>query len=360
MTSHEHGGNVFAVARHLGVSPEELLDFSASINPLGMPVAVREAIISGVDRLVHYPDAYAQPLREALAEHHSLEPSQITVSNGTTELIYLLPRLLPGERALIIAPAFSEYANALTAAGWDVKYHSLSAEDGFTLDLASLEKRLSEGFDLLFFCNPGNPTGRLYSRDEIGAVANICIRCGTLMVLDEAFIDFCEEEASMVANFVSASKGIVLRSMTKFYAIPGLRLGYAAASEGLSARLATLRGPWSVNVLAQDAGMAALSDTDFRRRSIIQVSVERENLRERLSAIPGLKVFKGGANYLLLKLLRGKSAACVREELLFHRILIRDCSSFHGLDGRFIRVAVRSAGENIRLTASIAEILGKA
>jgi len=359
MTSHDHGGNVFAVARHLGVRPEELLDFSASINPLGMPAVVREAIINGVGRLVHYPDAYAQPLREALAGYHSLEPSQISPSNGSTELIYLLPRLLPGKRALVVAPAFSEYANALTAAGWDLEYHSLAADDGFSLDLASLDGCLSKGFDLLFFCNPGNPTGRLYTRDEIGAVADICGRCGTFMALDEAFIDFCEEEASMVADLVAAKKGMVLRSMTKFYAIPGLRLGYAAASAELSARIAELRGPWSVNVLAQEAGLAALSDSEFRRRSIDLVSAERARLSGRLAAIPGLRVFQGGANYLLAKLKRGESAACLREELLTQRILIRDCSSFHGLDGSFIRVAVRSPDENDRLADSIAEALVK-
>ncbi len=357
MTSNDHGGNVFAVARHLGVRPEELIDFSASINPLGMPETVLTAIINGIGRLVHYPDAYAQPLREALAVYHSLEPSQISVSNGTTELIYLLPHLLSGKRALVVAPAFSEYANALTAAGWHPEYHCLAADDAFRLDLASLDKRLSQGFDLIFFCNPGNPTGRLYSRDEIGAVADICDCYGTLMVLDEAFIDFCGEEASMIEDFVTAGKGIVLRSMTKFYAIPGLRLGYAAASTELSARLAQLRGPWSVNVLAQEAGMAALSDAEFRRRSIDLVSVERERLWGRLAAIPGLRVFQGAANYLLMKLMCGKSAACLREELLSQRILIRDCSSFHGLDGSFIRTAVRSTFEDDRLAASLGEAL---
>ena len=357
MTTYDHGGDIFAIARQQGRVPDDFLDFSASINPLGMPVGVREAIVGQIDRLVHYPDADAEPLREALALHHGVASGQICPANGTTELIYLLPRLAAGNRALIVAPAFSEYAKALEATGWRVEYQCLSPADGFALSLESLETRLGKGYDILYLCNPGNPTGRLYTRAEIEVVGTLCRESGTLLVLDEAFIDFCGEEASSARQMACNGNGIVLRSLTKFYAIPGLRLGYAVADEKLCDRLSRLRGPWSVNTLAQQAGIAALADSGFREKSLAFVRREREELINRFSAISCLQPFPSTANYVLLRLGNGHLAGDIRRKLLARHILIRDCSSFVGLDESFIRVAVRTREENARLVDNLAESL---
>jgi threonine-phosphate decarboxylase len=358
MENFTHGGNVFAVARSLGVSPEDILDFSASINPLGPPPGVREAVASAFDRLGHYPDNGSRELAAALARSLGCEPGSVCVGNGSTELIHLLPRLVPGERALLIAPTFSEYAGALRQAGWAYDWFVLSGEDGFQLPLDAVREALAKGYGLLFLCNPGNPTGRLYGKEEVAALLNICRSTGTLLVVDEAFIDF-RGEASVQSLVIESGAGVVLRSMTKFYAIPGLRLGYALAAEPLAARLAELRMPWSVNTLAQAAGLAALADDGHAGRTLAWLAEEREFLFAGLTSLPGMRVWPGAANYLLARLDGGMTAAQLQERLLPERILIRDCANFHGLDGRYFRVAVRTREEDERLLATLAAAMAR-
>ena len=353
----DHGGTVFAVARSLGLSPEELLDFSASINPLGPAPGVREAVAAAFDRLVHYPDSDAAGLRAALARRHGLAPQWFCVANGSTELIYLVPRLAAAGRGLIVAPPFSEYAKSLARAGREADYLDLSPADGFALSLSSLDGRLASGkYSLLFLCNPGNPTGRLISRAGVASILDLCRRRGTFLVLDEAFIDFCEEE-SAVALAAEREGVVVLRSMTKFFAIPGLRLGYAVGHPQTIARLAAQREPWSVNTLAQVAGIASLADLSYPRRTRELVAAERVRLAAGLARLPGLSPFPSAANYILVEITAGPDAAALCRRLLKARILVRDCSTFRGLDGRFFRVAVRSGGENDLLLAALERAL---
>lgn len=348
----DHGGNVFAVARALGVAPEDILDFSASINPLGMAPAVKEALCSSLDSLLHYPDTDCAELAEALAIHHSLSSAHICIANGSTELIHLLPRLVKGARALIVAPPFSEYGKALSRNGWDIAYLELKSADGFALPLDILAARLKEGCDLLFLCNPGNPTGRLYSIHEIAAVMDICRRSKTFLVLDEAFMDFCEE-GSAKKLVTQGERAVILRSMTKFFAMPGLRLGYAMGPEPLIAALSALRDPWSVNTLAQAAGIASLGDAAYIAETRRFIGEEREHLFAALGAIPGLKPYPSAANYILAEVGTGQAVSELQTRLIRERILIRDCANFHGLDNRFFRAAVRTAGENERLLRAL-------
>lgn len=353
-----HGGNVFAIAHQLGVPPEAVLDFSASINPLGPPPGVRTAVAAAFDRLGHYPDSACTELAVALARHHGCEPANVCVGNGSTELIYLLPRLVAGRRALIIAPTFSEYAMALRHAGWENDWLVLPDDAGFPLALDGVRKELKKGYGLLFLCNPGNPTGRLYGQEEVAELLDICREAGTLPVVDEAFMDF-REEASVKRHLIDSGAGVVLRSMTKFYGFPGLRLGYALASTTLTERLKELRLPWGVGTLAQAAGLAALSDDTHAGRSRAFVAEERTFLMDGLCGLPGVSIWPGAANYLLARLDSGMTAAALQERLLPELILIRDCGNFHGLDGRFFRVAVRTRTENERLLAALGNALGQ-
>jgi threonine-phosphate decarboxylase len=352
----DHGGTVFATARSLGIDVGELVDFSASINPLGPPPGVRESVAAVFDRLVHYPDSDCTRLAGLLAERHGVPTDCLCLGNGSTELIYLIPRLAAGSRALLIAPTFSEYGRALHLAGWQCDRHFFSASSRFALDLDALGTDLARGYDLLFLCNPGNPTGRLYSREEVAGVIDLCREQGTLLVLDEAFMDFCEE-ASAKDLVVDGGCGVVLRSMTKFYGFPGLRLGYALAEPSLAARLAALRPPWSVNTLAQEAGLAALADPEYAKRTRAYVARERERLAAGLAALRGVEVYPGAANYLLAELTYCMTGAELQRALLSRRLLIRDCAGFAGLDGRFFRVAVRTRQENELLLAALGEVL---
>ncbi len=342
----------------MGIAPESLLDFSASINPLGPAPGVRAAVAASFDLIGHYPETGSPELCRALAVFHALSASMIAVANGSTELIHLLPRLTgkSAGRALLIAPTFSEYAHALELAGWSLGYLCLSPENGFILDCAQVAKELAKGYDLLFFCNPGNPTGRLYPVAEVAALYGICRQAGCFFVLDEAFIDFAEENSAK-RLLAESDDWLILRSMTKFFGFPGLRLGYAFASSAVTARLQRLLPPWSVGVLAQAAALAALADHEHGRRTREFVTTERQRLLDRLGRIADLRVFAGAANYLLLQIGSGMTAAALQEKLLLERILIRNCSNFAGLDERFFRVAVRSEAENDKLLAALAAAL---
>jgi len=339
----------------MGIEPESLLDFSASINPLGPASGVRPAVAAAFDRVVHYPEIGSPGLCRALADYHGLPAKRIAVANGSTELIHLLPRLTgkSAGRALLIAPTFSEYAHALELAGWRIDYLCLSPEDGFSLDLAQVAAGLARGYDLLFFCNPGNPTGRLYPATEVAALHDLCLQAGCFFVLDEAFMDFAEEQSAKYLLPAGDDDWLILRSMTKFFGFPGLRLGYAVASPALIIRLQQLLPPWNVGGLVQAAGLAALADREHCRRTREYVDAERERLGSRLGALSGLTVFPGAVNYLLLQIKCGMTAAALQEKLLAERILIRDCSNFTGLDGRFFRVAVRTGEENDRLLGAL-------
>lgn len=353
-----HGGTILATARQQGVSPESILDFSASINPLGPAPGVRKAAAEAFNLVSHYPETGSPHLCTALADYHSLSKENIAVANGSTELIHLVTRLFRRAegRALLIAPTFAEYANALQLAGWEFDYLTLSHKDGFTLDCARVADELAKGYDLLFFCNPGNPTGKLYSLADIENLYQLCKYNGCFFVLDEAFIDFAE--ASSAKHLISTSNnGLVLRSMTKFFGFPGIRIGYSIASAEVTSRLRTFLPPWNVETIPQAVALAGLAERDHSRRTLALVTRERQNLAASLSRLKELKVFESAANYLLIRLESGLPAAALQERLLEELILIRDCSDFEGLDNRFFRVAVKKRAQNKKLLQAIAGAL---
>lgn len=357
--SFDHGGTIYAAARQLGCRPAEILDLSASINPLGLSTAVRAACMSALEQLPHYPDPTAQKLTKALAEYYQISTKAIVPANGSTHLIHLLPTAMNGSRALIVAPAFSEYAHALTRHGWQTHYHLLSPADGFRLDLERLVQQLREQTPhLLFLCNPANPSGTLHPSAVIPELLTVCHDTGTLLVLDEAFMDFCGEQYSSTAQVVASNQGIVLRSLTKFYALAGLRLGCALASPQLAERLRAALPPWEVNTMAQFAGVAALADHQYAAETRELINAERHLLTDSLSRLPGMTLFPSAANYLLIHLSGPLDAPQLYERLLKkHHILLRDCSNFVGLDQQFVRVAVRSRPENERLIEALHEEL---
>ena len=354
--TYDHGGNIFDIARQLDTDPSTIIDFSASINPLGISSRVKKAVIGALDSLVHYPDNSQRELKQALASYHGLSTANICVANGSTEIIYHLPAMLTGSRALVISPSFNEYVRALAQQQWQVRHFILKPGNNFSMDLAALEQTLSEGYDALYLCNPGNPNGTCYTERTIEQVYSLCIASGTFLVLDEAFMDFCED-SSAKHLVVKGDNGIILRSMTKFFGIPGLRLGYALSSSTLAERLADRGGPWSVNTMAQAAGVAALQDTEHNQRTVEYIRRERRIFHDRLAEFRQLKVYPSSANFLLVEITEGMSALELRERLMHQRLLIRDCSNFMGLSPRFFRVAVRTTEENQQMVEALKRIL---
>ena len=344
-----HGGDVYHLARTLGVDIADLLDFSANINPLGFPPGLTGAVQEAMGEIVHYPDRRSLKLRAALAAYHHLTPEEILVGNGSTELIYLVARALRPRRGLIVTPAFSEYEHALNLARVPVAFHPTGESDNFTLR-AVLE---AQAGDLVFLAHPASPSGALLDPELFLAVATAVEAAGAYLLLDEAFVDFVEE-ASLKIHLSRFPRLMILRSFTKFFGIPGMRLGFLLGAPELVARLAEAQEPWSVNTMAQAMGRACLVDREYISRTRTLVKREREFLLDRIGALPGLTAFPSVVNYLLVKLTRpGMTAATLRQQMLAHRIVIRDASNFRGLDERFFRLAVRGREENERLLVAL-------
>ncbi len=358
-SEYKHGGDIFGMARKKGVKVEEIQDFSANINPLGAPQTAIKAIIESVNLVRHYPDPRCTDLRRALSAHLGVPPENMLPGNGASELIYLLARLMGRCRVVVPKPTFIEYAKAVTAAGGSVLEVPLEEKENFALSAARVVKKLEKA-DVLFVCNPNNPTSRVERRIVIQSLVEEAGREGKLIVVDEAFMDFVTraDQCTVMPLVERHANLVVLYSLTKFFGIPGLRLGVLVGPVSLIKELEALKDPWSVNMLAQVAGTAALADRDYMEETMRVVEREREFLYRAISLIPGLVAFHPDANYLLVKI-KNENITSTRlaSETAKRGVLVRDCSTFSGLNDRYIRVAVKTRKENIVLLQTLRSIM---
>lgn len=357
-----HGGNVFAASRDLSLDLAKLIDFSASINPLGPSPRVWRAITNASHLLTHYPDPDCWELRQALAKLWQRSPTHIVIGNGSTELIDALPRALKIRHLLVVQPTFSEYAASMARIGGRVSaVYAVRAEQyAQPIDrlcrLMERRRKGSDAFHGIMLCNPNSPSGQACSVDEVQRLARTAQRCGVWLLIDEAFADYCPER-SFISQASSWSRVVILRSLTKFYALPGLRIGYAVAQPSVIESLRRQVPPWSVNTVGQVAALAALEDSTHARNSLQFMAKERERFGELLAALPGCSVMPTDANYFLVELRRGLHAREATEQLRKEGLLIRDCSSVPGCNARSIRLAVRSRQENDRLIQALSTLL---
>ena len=350
-----HGGNIEASARSIGIDPKEIIDFSASINPLGPPPSARKAFINSYDAISRYPDPYGEKLKEALAKRHGVKTTEVLVGNGSTQLLYLLCAVLRPRTALIVGPAFSEYANALALGGSSIRSLSLSVDDGFQLSTQKLMAAWGKNCDLLVLATPNSVTGQLIAKREIENIARLALIRKSFLLVDEAFIDFVEDESvkMLVRNNPFL---IVLRSLTKFYALPGLRIGYLIGQARTVAQLAAHREPWSVNGPAISVALACLTDAGFTAKTERWLEQERTFLLQGLTKLDVFHPLSSRTNFLLVKIEKPYDDVLqLCSFLLRKKILIRPCNSFAELGGEFFRVAVRDRKDNRRLLAALSE-----
>jgi threonine-phosphate decarboxylase len=348
-----HGGNIYEVGQRYKLRPEMILDFSSNINPLGPSPRVLRALRSHLRWISRYPEIFASSLTRDLARFHDLPEETLVVGNGSTALIYRLPSVLRAKTALVLHPTFSEYERAFELGGCRIDVLLREEEQGFRPPWQRLFEALRRGYDAVMLCNPNNPTGDVIGPAELCEFVEEAGRVGTVVIVDEAFMDF-QEEASLKHEVLQRGNLIVLRSMTKCFALAGLRLGFLAASPPLAKRVREADEPWAVSALAQIAGRESLKDRNYLRRTLALIPTERRYLVEHLANLPGLTVFPSVTNYLLLKITRpGWDTACVQQALIHYGILIRDCTSFPGLGGAFMRIAVRGRNDNGRLISAL-------
>ncbi len=332
-----HGGYVYG-------SPVKY-DFSANLNPLGMPESVRKAARDAADRSDRYPDPFCGELTARLSGQLKVGGDRIVIGNGADDLIYRIVYALKPKRAVIVTPTFTEYVAALENIDCEVIGHKLTEESGFMLDETVLDK-LTDDVDMLFLCSPNNPTGRLIDKDLLDRIVKACER-GIYLVLDECFIELAENGASHSLNAAELnSYTIILRAFTKTYAIPGLRLGYAVFGSKDTAVSVRLAGQhWSVSVPAQAAGIAALGEREYTENARKLIAQERAYLSAGFRAL-GFKVYPSDANFILCSADDADKALRLENGLRAEGIAIRNCWNFAGLGERFFRIAVRPRIEN--------------
>jgi threonine-phosphate decarboxylase len=357
-----HGGNVHAASRELSCDVRDLLDFSASINPLGPSPLVWKAVSKARHLLNHYPDPECWELRQALAAKWQCDAGRIVVGNGSTELIYALPDALGYRRLLLVQPIFAEYAASMARAGGRVSAIFADRKEQYAQPIDQLLQALRSpgkgvrSYDAIVLCNPNSPTGQVCNVAELIELARAAERRGVWLIVDETFADYCPEY-SLLSRKVRSQHMIILRSMTKFYGLPGLRVGYAVADTSVVQRLRRQLPPWSVSAMGQVAACAALQDHAHTRRSLQFMEKERARFAGLLRALPGCQVMPAYANYLFMELPRGRRAAVVGKDLRREGLLIRDCSNMPGTNARSIRIAVRSRRDNDRLLRALAGAL---
>jgi threonine-phosphate decarboxylase len=353
-----HGGNINLLCSRYGLNPDEIIDFSASINPLGCPEGVRKAISERFNDIQNYPDSECTSLRKAIADKVHCNESNIIIGNGSNELFYLIPRALKPKHGILLQPTFSEFKDALCNA--DVEVIEIVNDDGnfpvINTNLSSL-KNIKDG--MVFLCNPNNPTGQLTLKSDI--LELVKGNSNRLIVVDEAFMDFVDddEEYSVIKEAPLTDNLIVVRSLTKFYGFPGLRLGYLVANESIVNNLMQYKEPWTVNTFAQIAGQVAINDVEFAVKTRQYVSREKAFLYDSLTNIKGIRPFPPSVNFILVRIDNAEiTSSGIQDLLIKDNIIIRDCSNFTGLSDKYFRVAVRTREDNQKLISALKLIMG--
>ncbi|MGI9536557.1 MAG: cobyric acid synthase [Desulfocapsaceae bacterium] len=349
----EHGGNVYKL-RATTEKAEDFLDFSANINPLGPPAWLRSQINHDLHLLNHYPDPTCEALIDAISESYRVDRRLIVPANGTTELLYLLPSIVDRNRVIIPVPCYIDYIKVFETHNFDVKLLLPESTEALAPTIERFEREL-DGGETVIFGNPVNPIGSKIEDDQIVTLARKFPE--SLFIVDEAFHDFTSPFATVGGR---AANIITLNSLTKFFAIPGLRAGFGIFPEIHRHRIEALLPPWSVNVLSQRVAIKCLKDNQYCDQTISNCSELRQELHQELEDFEQLRVYDSHANYLLVKLAPGLSAEKLYRQLLKEQIVIRRCGNYQGLGDNYIRVAVRTREENRQLIKSLGQLLNKA
>ncbi len=346
-----HGGDIEGYVREYGKEP---VDFSANCNPLGLPESAKKAVTASLDNADRYPDPLSRRLTEALGKNLSVPPESIFLGAGAAEVIFRLTAALKPKKALLLAPAFAEYELALRTSGCEISFHMLSSDNGFTLTEKYLDD-LSDDVDIVFLCNPNNPTDRLIDPPLLLKILSACARNGICMVLDECFNGFLDEPGahSLIKHLPGNPNLVILGAFTKIYGMAGLRLGYCLSyDQDLIKALRNAGQPWAVSSVAEAAGIAAMADKEYLERSLRLIREQRVLLADGLRGC-GMEVFEPAANFIFFRSPIPELGELCRER----GFLLRDCSNYRGLSKGYYRIAVRSRDENERLIDAVKDII---
>ena len=382
-----HGGNIYKIFREKNI--KEILDYSSNINPYGIPESLKKRITENLEILERYPDPDYIELRQKLAHLNKVDMSNIILGNGATEIIFLFMKVINPKKILIAAPTFGEYERAVKAIERmedssilgdsnkkkdvgnscgkqkiEIEYFELKESDDFKLNIHNLKNELEKKYDLLIMCNPNNPTGKFLKLDETEEILKECNKYNTKLFIDEAFIDFLKDgiKESIINTKENKQNLFVTRAFTKFFAIPGLRLGYGVYfDKNLEKGISEKKEPWSVNNIAEMAGLTVLDDTEYIEKTLKWITKEKIYMYEKLNEINGIKAYKTEINFITVKIedklfSKELNVKILREKMLEYSILIRDASNFKFLDERFFRLAIKDRKNNDRVIETLKKI----
>ncbi|MDD6306556.1 MAG: histidinol-phosphate transaminase [Clostridiales bacterium] len=350
---HFHGSDLEKIEEIYGIKKEEIVSFSANVNPLGVSPLLRATLSEKIDAITTYPDREYTSLRKCIASYCGTEYENVIVGNGSTELISLFIQIEHPKKALVIGPTYSEYEREISLGGGTTLYYPLRESDNFKLDVEDFVSHLNESIDLLILCNPNNPTSSSICRSEMRHILDACKQHDIYVMVDETYVEFADdmEEISAVSLTNYYNNIIILRGTSKFFAAPGLRLGYAiTGNRDLIKSINTRKNPWTINSLAVVAGETMFRDTDYIEQTKKLISSERTRIFDLLKKHPDFKVYEPDGNFMLARILREDlTSQDLFDRAIREKMMIRDCSTFPFLDNKYIRFCIMNPEDNDRL-----------
>jgi len=358
---HFHGSDLEKIEEIYHINKEDIISFSANINPLGIPGDLKKYLSQHLDAISSYPDREYKNLRSCIAQYCGTNPQNVIVGNGSTELISLMIENVHPKRAMILGPSYSEYEREISLCGGHTLYYPLKEEQDFLLDVQDLCVHLTSRLDMLVICNPNNPTSTSITYPQMRRILDACLQHGIFAMVDETYVEFTDpaSDVSSIKLTNYYTNLVVLRGTSKFFAAPGLRLGYAVTgNQDMIRKVSTRQNPWTISSLAEIAGCLMFRDKDYQKQTLDLITEERDRVYRELCSWKSVKAFKPSANFILVKILREDVDA---DELFDHCIrknmMIRNCSTFPFLNNKFFRFCFMKKEDNDRLLAALREVL---
>lgn len=360
-SDHFHGSDLETIEKVYKISKEDIVSFSANVNPLGISPKLRATLANRIDAIMSYPDREYSSLRKCIAEYVKTEKDNVIVGNGSTELISLFIQIKHPKKALIVGPTYSEYEREISLGGGSTLYYRLEEENNFTLDIDDLDEELTADVELLVICNPNNPTSSAITRNDMRRILDICKQKGIFVMVDETYVEFAEDihKITSVALTNYYNNIIILRGISKFFAAPGLRLGYAICGNvDLLKEMNQRKNPWTINSLAAIAGELMFTDDDYIKHTRALIGSERKRICQLLDTCSNIKYYPATANFMLIKILKEDVTSMdLFEAAIREGYMIRDCSTFPFLNNKFIRFCFMTPELNDALLGVLLKIL---
>ncbi len=355
-----HGSDLEKIAEYYQIQKEEITQFGANVNPLGLSEHIKQELAAHLDIISRYPDRNYTSLKNAISRYCGCRPENVVVGNGSTELISLLISQRSAKKALVLGPTYSEYERELSLTGGQLSYYNLKESDNFILDSKDFINSIAEGTDLVIICNPNNPTSSAINQSDMRKIVDYCHAKDIFVMIDETYVEFVPDMATITAVPLTEHYDnlMVIRGVSKFFAAPGLRFGYAATSNRrFLSMLLTHQNPWSLNSIGAFAGELMLQDTEYIEKTRRLIAEQRQKMYQELAKLDTFQVYPAYANFILLRILKkGITSFQVFEAAIREKMMIRDCSSFQSLNGEFVRFCIMLPKDNQRLLSVLQNI----